>query len=83
MLHAAKPFGPSPVAAPHAAALAVAERLLRAFRHLDHSAGGPEMSASVAVAAITDGDWRAALRRADRALLQAKSEGRNRLAVAP
>lgn len=64
------------------AALAVADRLLRAFRHLDHSPGGPEMSASVGVAVLTDGDWRLSLQRADQALMQAKAEGRNRLAVA-
>ena len=64
------------------AALAVAERLLRAFRHLDQGAGGPDMSASVGVAVLTDGDWRLTLQRADQALLRAKAEGRNRLAVA-
>ncbi|MBM1144491.1 GGDEF domain-containing protein [Alcanivorax sp. MM125-6] len=65
------------------AALAVAERLLRAFRHLDPAAPGLEMSASVGFAQLTDGDWRATLRRADQALYQAKADGRNRLAIAP
>ena len=64
------------------AALAVAQRLLNAFRHMNTGTPGLDMSASVGFAELTDGNWRTTLERADQALYRAKSEGRNRLAIA-
>jgi diguanylate cyclase (GGDEF)-like protein len=62
-----------------------AERLRKALDALSIEVRGQviKSTVSIGVAALKEGDLRAAIRKADEALYQAKSLGRNQIAVAP